>query len=120
MANAIVPRSVGKIPLKHEKELARPDPDWPQWHAEHMTRTLGGTGYLTGTSAVRGCGTLKRLQQGVGHFAVEFFKGSSCRIKCGSMPTSRSPLGLESCLVGRSSGYGVASSRSQGMYVENV
>jgi catechol 2,3-dioxygenase-like lactoylglutathione lyase family enzyme len=36
----------------HEKELGRPDPDWPQWYAEHMTRTLGGTGYqLTGPSA---------------------------------------------------------------------
>jgi hypothetical protein len=36
----------------HEKELGRPDPDWPQWYAEHMTRTLGGVGYhLTGPSA---------------------------------------------------------------------
>jgi catechol 2,3-dioxygenase-like lactoylglutathione lyase family enzyme len=29
----------------HEKELGRPDPDWPQWYAEHMKRTLGGAGY---------------------------------------------------------------------------
>lgn len=37
----------------HEKELGRPDPDWPQWYAEHMTRTLGGAGYhLTGPSAL--------------------------------------------------------------------
>lgn len=36
----------------HEKELGRPDPDWPQWYAEHMTRTLGAAGYhLTGPSA---------------------------------------------------------------------
>jgi len=36
----------------HEKELGRPDPDWPQWYAEHMTRTLGGAGYhLTGPLA---------------------------------------------------------------------
>jgi hypothetical protein len=28
-----------------------PDPDWLQWYAEHMTRTLGGTGYLTRPSA---------------------------------------------------------------------
>ena len=36
----------------HEKELGRPDPDWPEWYAEHMTRTLGGAGYhLTGPSA---------------------------------------------------------------------
>jgi len=36
----------------HEKELGRPDPDWPQWYAEHMTRTLGTAGYhLTGPSA---------------------------------------------------------------------
>ncbi len=27
-------------------------PDWPEWYAEHMTRTLGGTRYhLTGPSA---------------------------------------------------------------------
>jgi catechol 2,3-dioxygenase-like lactoylglutathione lyase family enzyme len=37
----------------HEKELGRSDPDWPQWYAEHMTRTLGGAGYhITGPSAV--------------------------------------------------------------------
>jgi catechol 2,3-dioxygenase-like lactoylglutathione lyase family enzyme len=30
----------------HEKELGKPDPDWAQWYAEHMTRTLGGAGYL--------------------------------------------------------------------------
>jgi catechol 2,3-dioxygenase-like lactoylglutathione lyase family enzyme len=36
----------------HEKELGRPDPDWPQWYAEHMTRTLGDAGYrLIGPSA---------------------------------------------------------------------
>jgi catechol 2,3-dioxygenase-like lactoylglutathione lyase family enzyme len=36
----------------HEKELGRPDPDWPEWYAEHMTRTLGGAGYhLNGPSA---------------------------------------------------------------------
>jgi hypothetical protein len=36
----------------HEKELGRPDPDWPQWYAGHMARTLGGTGYhLPGPSA---------------------------------------------------------------------
>ena len=36
----------------HEKELGRPDPDWPQWYAEHMTRSLGVAGYqLTEPSA---------------------------------------------------------------------
>jgi catechol 2,3-dioxygenase-like lactoylglutathione lyase family enzyme len=36
----------------HEKELGMPDPDWPQWYAEHMTRTLAEAGYhLTGPSA---------------------------------------------------------------------
>lgn len=36
----------------HEKELGKADPDWPQWYAEHMARTLGGTGYhLAGPSA---------------------------------------------------------------------
>jgi hypothetical protein len=35
----------------HEKELGRPDPDLPQWYAEHMTRALGGARYrLTGFS----------------------------------------------------------------------
>lgn len=29
----------------HEKELGKPDPDWPQWYAEHMTRTLRDAGY---------------------------------------------------------------------------
>jgi catechol 2,3-dioxygenase-like lactoylglutathione lyase family enzyme len=37
----------------HETELGKPDPDWPQWYAEHMTRTLGENGYhLTGPLAV--------------------------------------------------------------------
>ncbi|MEO8661275.1 MAG: VOC family protein [Bryobacteraceae bacterium] len=36
----------------HEKEIGKPDPDWPQWYAEHMTSTLGGGGYhLTGPAA---------------------------------------------------------------------
>jgi catechol 2,3-dioxygenase-like lactoylglutathione lyase family enzyme len=36
----------------HEKELGKHDPDWPQWYAEHMTRTLGTAGYrLIGPSA---------------------------------------------------------------------
>jgi catechol 2,3-dioxygenase-like lactoylglutathione lyase family enzyme len=35
----------------HEKDLGRPDPDWPKWYAEHMTRTLLDAGYdLTGRS----------------------------------------------------------------------
>ena len=29
----------------HEKDLGKPDPDWPQWYAEHMTRTLESGGY---------------------------------------------------------------------------
>jgi hypothetical protein len=29
----------------HEKEIGRPDPDWPQWYAQHMTRTLREGGY---------------------------------------------------------------------------
>ena len=29
----------------HEKELGKPDPDWPQWYADHMTKTLSGDGY---------------------------------------------------------------------------
>jgi hypothetical protein len=30
---------------RYERELGRPDPDWPQWYARHMTRTLGEAGY---------------------------------------------------------------------------
>jgi hypothetical protein len=29
----------------HEKELGKPDPDWPQWYAEYMSRALGEAGY---------------------------------------------------------------------------
>jgi hypothetical protein len=29
----------------HEKELGKPDPDWPHWYAEYMTRTLREAGY---------------------------------------------------------------------------
>ena len=29
----------------HEKETGKPDPDWPQWYAEHMTRTLRKAAY---------------------------------------------------------------------------
>ncbi len=29
----------------HEKEIGKPDPEWPQWYAEHMARTLREAGY---------------------------------------------------------------------------
>jgi len=29
----------------HEKALGKPDPDWPQWYAAHMTLTLRDAGY---------------------------------------------------------------------------
>ncbi len=29
----------------HEKQLGKPDPDWPQWYAEYMSRALGEAGY---------------------------------------------------------------------------
>lgn len=29
----------------HEKQLGKPDPDWPGWYAEHMTRALREAGY---------------------------------------------------------------------------
>jgi hypothetical protein len=29
----------------HEQELGQPDPDWLQWYAEHMARTLTEDGY---------------------------------------------------------------------------
>jgi hypothetical protein len=29
----------------HEKQLGTRDPDWPQWYAEYMTRTLHEAGY---------------------------------------------------------------------------
>ncbi len=28
----------------HEKQLGKPDPDWPQWYAEHMARALRDAG----------------------------------------------------------------------------
>ncbi|MFC6016290.1 hypothetical protein ACFP2T_08775 [Plantactinospora solaniradicis] len=39
----------------HEKELGRPDPDWPPWYAAHMTRTLTEQGYqLSGSDLQQG------------------------------------------------------------------
>lgn len=36
----------------HEKELGRPDPDWPQWYAKYMAQTLRTAGYdVSGPSA---------------------------------------------------------------------
>jgi predicted enzyme related to lactoylglutathione lyase len=36
----------------HEKEIGKPDPDWPQWYARHMTQTFANAGYhLTGPYA---------------------------------------------------------------------
>ena len=36
----------------HEKEIGKPDPDWPQWYAAHMTRALAAAGLqLTEASA---------------------------------------------------------------------
>jgi catechol 2,3-dioxygenase-like lactoylglutathione lyase family enzyme len=32
----------------HEQEIGKPDPDWPQWYAEHMTKTLSQDGYRLG------------------------------------------------------------------------
>ena len=29
----------------HEKELGKPDPDWPQWYAKYMSRALSEAGY---------------------------------------------------------------------------
>jgi hypothetical protein len=29
----------------HEKALGKPDPDWPQWYAAHMTLALRDAGY---------------------------------------------------------------------------
>ena len=35
----------------HEKELGKPDPDWPEWYAADMTRRLSGAGFhLAGPS----------------------------------------------------------------------
>ena len=36
----------------HEKELGKADPDWPQWYADHMARSLVSAGrHLTGFPA---------------------------------------------------------------------
>ena len=29
----------------HEKEIGRPDPEWPEWYAGNMTRSLADAGY---------------------------------------------------------------------------
>jgi NAD(P)-dependent dehydrogenase (short-subunit alcohol dehydrogenase family) len=34
----------------HEKEIGKPDPNWPQWYAEHMARALREGGYEIGQS----------------------------------------------------------------------
>jgi NAD(P)-dependent dehydrogenase (short-subunit alcohol dehydrogenase family) len=34
----------------HEKEIGKPDPDWPEWYAQYMTRELGEAGYRIGTT----------------------------------------------------------------------
>lgn len=31
---------------EHERELGRPDPDWPTWYAAHMAGTLSDNGYV--------------------------------------------------------------------------
>jgi NAD(P)-dependent dehydrogenase (short-subunit alcohol dehydrogenase family) len=38
----------------HEKELGKPDPDWPQWYAEHMTRALREAGQRIGRGSLLG------------------------------------------------------------------
>jgi hypothetical protein len=35
----------------HEKELGKPDPDWPQWHAGYMSRALSEAGYRISRSS---------------------------------------------------------------------
>lgn len=30
---------------EHEKEIGKPDPDWPEWYAAYMARTLREGGY---------------------------------------------------------------------------
>jgi hypothetical protein len=30
---------------EHEKETGQADPDWPEWYAAHMTRSLKEQGY---------------------------------------------------------------------------
>jgi hypothetical protein len=29
----------------HEKAIGKADPDWPEWYADHMARTLREAGY---------------------------------------------------------------------------
>jgi hypothetical protein len=35
----------------HEKEEGKPDPDWPEWYAAHMTRLLQEAGYRISRAA---------------------------------------------------------------------
>ena len=42
-------KSAASAHANHEKDLGQSDPEWPQWYAQHMTRTLASAGYhLTG------------------------------------------------------------------------
>lgn len=36
---------------QHEKQTGKPDPDWPQWYAAHMTRALREAGYRISRAA---------------------------------------------------------------------
>jgi NAD(P)-dependent dehydrogenase (short-subunit alcohol dehydrogenase family) len=38
----------------HEKEVGKPDPDWPRWYAEHMTRALREAGQRIGRGSLLG------------------------------------------------------------------
>lgn len=38
-------KSAAEAHGEHEKSLGQPHADWPQWYAEHMTRTLAAAGY---------------------------------------------------------------------------
>jgi hypothetical protein len=46
-AGLVLDRWQNKSPggISDEQELGVPDPDWPQWYAEHMARTLTEDGY---------------------------------------------------------------------------
>jgi hypothetical protein len=38
---------------QHEKEIGKPDPNWPEWYAAYMTRTLREEGYRIDRAAGR-------------------------------------------------------------------
>jgi NAD(P)-dependent dehydrogenase (short-subunit alcohol dehydrogenase family) len=56
---------------RHEKELGKPDPEWPKWYAEHMTRTLRDAGQrITDVSTATTASSTQREPELLGQTVV--------------------------------------------------